>query len=315
MKKLLVEDPKKRLNWEQYFNHPFFTGRENENYKKYYIIEDRIGSAKNAVVYKVKERISKISRAIKVFDKNKAISEFKKNYLRDPDEEEMKYIVDTFSNEFKYMKKISEENNENIVKFYEIFESKDELAIVMELCDDNLLNLFIKRKAEKKVFTNNEIHNILIQLNNSFKIMNKYRLIHRALNLENILIKYKNEQKTDYIVKLKLTDDSGSLDDLSNLHKLKVSENTNYIAPEILRGQKYNEECDLWSLGVIIYILTFGNYPYKGDYESEILNEISKNNLKKAENPNLDNLIKKLLIENPQQRMNWKQYFSHSFFK
>ena len=315
MKKLLVEDPKGRLNWEQYFNHPFFTGRENENYKKYYIIEDRIGSAKNAVVYKVKERISKISRAIKVFDKNKAISEFKKNYLRDPDEEEMKYIADTFSNEFKYMKKISEENNENIVKFYEIFESKDELAIVMELCDDNLLNLFIKRKAEKKVFTNNEIHNILIQLNNSFKIMNKYRLIHRALNLENILIKYKNEQKTDYIVKLKLTDDSGSLDDLSNLHKLKVSENTHYIAPEILRGQKYNEECDLWSLGVIIYILTFGNYPYKGDYESEILNEISKNNLKKAENPNLDNLIKKLLIENPQQRMNWKQYFSHSFFK
>ena len=315
IRKLLVEDPKKRLNWEQYFNHPFFTGRENENYKIYYSIEDIIGNAKNAVVYKVKEKISQVYRAIKVFDKNKAISEFKKNYLRDPDEEEMKYIADTFSNEIKYMRIISEDNNQNIVKFYENFESKDELAIVMELCDDNLLNLFIKRKSEKKTFTTEEISDILSQLNNSFKIMNKHGIIHRALNLENILIKYKNEQKINYIVKLKLTDDSCSLDDLSNLPNLKVSENTNYIAPEIFRGQKYNEECDLWSLGVIIYILTFGNYPFKGDYESEILNEIKKNRLEKAENADLDDLIKNLLIENPQKRMNWKQYFSHRFFK
>ena len=59
----------------------------------------------------------------------------------------------------------------------------------------------------KKEFALNpmKIYEILEQLNNSFKILSEKRLVHRTINLENILVKYLNEQKTNYIVKLKLT--------------------------------------------------------------------------------------------------------------
>ena len=103
------------------------------------------------------------------------------------------------------MKMIYENGNINAVKYYDHKETEDEFSIIMELCDDNLLNLFSNRKQN---FSSKEIFDFLNQLNNSFKIMEKKKIVHRALNLENILVNYKNKEKTSYIFKLKLTDDS-----------------------------------------------------------------------------------------------------------
>ena len=92
----------------------------------------------------------------------------------------------------------------------------------------------------------------------------------------------------------------------------------NMMAPEILEGKQYDEKCDLWSLGIIIYILYFHKYPYNGINESDILNQINNLNhkiLKKTGNVHLDNLILKLLTINPKERITWKAYFNHPFFK
>ena len=69
----------------------------------------------------------------------------------------------------------------------------------MEYCDDNLNSLL---KGKETGFSVEEISNIILQLNRTFKIMNKFNIIHRDLKLENILVKYLNEEKTKYIVKL-----------------------------------------------------------------------------------------------------------------
>jgi len=76
------------------------------------------------------------------------------------------------------------------------------------------------------------------------------------------------------------------------------------MAPEVLSEQRYNYECDLWSLGVITYLLYFKNYPYLG-----------KKILKSCGNKNLDNLIKGLLSSNPSERLTWDKYFNHPFFE
>ena len=313
LRKLLVIDPKKRITWNQYFNHPFIVKRYLGDFRNYYDLENKLGETSLANVYKAKSKGTNEFRAIKIFDKIKIRNELKRIKYREPTEEELKPYIDSFSNEVNHMKLIEGVNKENIntVKFYEYFNTKNEFVIIMELCDDNLLNLFTKRKNP---FNPDEIYNLLIQLNNSFKIMFENKLVHRALNLENILIKYNNDNNDSYKIKLKLTNDSNLITDLPKLNK--ITGDMNYFAPEILKKEDYNEECDLWSLGVIIYALTFREHPFYGDNETELLEKIKDrgNNIKKINDPNLNDLVEKLLVEDPTKRITWNDYFNHSFF-
>ena len=317
IRRLLVEDPENRMNWNDYFEHPFFIQKKNEkeDFRYYYEIIQKIGEAGYAVVYKVKEKKSNEIKAIKVFDKRRIKLYLRRKNLREPTDEDMKPYIKSFFNEKNHMEIVEGKNkeNNNTVKFYEYFHNKDEFAIVMELCDDNLLSPFAKRNAS---FNPEEIYDILNQLNNSFKIMSQNQLVHRDLNLENILVKYKNEEKTKFIVKLKLTNDSGLLKDLSKIPKTgKLHGNLNFMAPEILNREEYNEKCDLWSLGVLIYVFSFKQLPFEGENEEEIIEKITNiQNLKKTNNLDLDDLIQNLLVKDPQKRLSWNQYFAHSFF-
>ena len=316
LRKLLVENPQKRLTWNQYFKHHFF--RQKANVRNFYEIKEKLGTSRFATIYKAKDKETNELRAIKIFDKNKIRHEFKRKYFRIPKDEDLKPYIDGFNNEIKHMKIVEQDKDKkNIytVKFYEHFHSNDEFAIVMELCDDNLLNLYAKKKYP---FNPKKINEILTLLNNSFRIMVQNNLIHRALNLENILIKFENEEKSKYIVKLKLTDDSGLIKDLSEISKLGKMRGNNdlfFISPEILKKEKYNEKCDLWSLGVIIYTLLFREYPYQGNNEIELLKNIKTKNLQiKSGDSNIDDLLNRLLVVDPQKRMTWKEYFNHPFF-
>ena len=313
IRNLLVEDPEKRMNWKNYFEHPFF----KEEFLNFYEIIQKIGETRYAVVYKVKEKKSSEIRAIKVFDKRKIISNLRRKNLREPTDEEMEPYINSFFNEKNHMEIVEGKNkeNNNTVKLYEYFDNKDEFAIVMELCDDNLLSSLAKRNEP---FNQLEIYDILNQLNNSFKIMSQNQLVHRDINLENILVKYENEEKTKFIVKLKLTNDSGLLKDLPKISRIgKLHGNLKFMAPEILNREEYNEKCDLWSLGVLIFVFTFKEHPFEGEYEEEINDNINNNilNLKKSGNKYLDDLIQKLLVKDPKKRLSWKQYFYHHFFQ
>ena len=260
-----------------------------------------IGRAENAIVYMAKEIASNEDRAIKIYKKKKISAElYRKNYS-EPTEKEMKPYIDGIFNEINYMKMISSYENKNTVKYYEYFHTNDELAIVMELCDGQLLNYFNSRN-DISGYDLNIIKGILNQLNNSFRIMAEMNLVHRALNLQNILIK--NDKKmSDFIIKLKLTDDCILLDDLKYNKNHKIKNNPQFIAPEILKEEEYNQNCDLWSLGVIIYVLIFKKYPYNGNTSKSILNQIKDAQLEKTNDEDLDDLIQNLLIENPKDRL------------
>ena len=89
--------------------------------------------------------------------------------------------------------------------------------------------------------------------------------------------------------------------------------NINFVAPEILKKEEYyNKKCDLWSLGVIIYILAFKGHPFNGENGNEILKQIKNtgNTFQiKTDSSELDDLIRQLLVEDPKKRLNWNQYF------
>ena len=121
-------------------------------------------------------------------------------------------------------------NNKNSIQLYEYFNNEKEFVFVMELCDENLLGLL---KREKKVLNENELYNILIQLNNTFKIMSEKNIVHGSLKLENIHIKYDKSQKTKYCFKI---EDYGVRRIVDSFSK-KTSSTFDGTPPEISEGE------------------------------------------------------------------------------
>ena len=85
------------------------------------------------------------------------------------------------------------------------------------------------------------------------------------------------------------------------------------MAPEIEKG-KYNDKCDLYSLGIILYQLKTGKIIFGNTLEEFYINRI-KNKLTKTGDELLDDLIKNLVVYDPKDRINWDEYFNHPFFK
>ena len=318
--KLLTIDPKKRITWEEYFNHPFFDNKipkkqiqiEKIDFRQKYIDLKEIGKGAFCIVYKGKINNSNEYRALKIFNKN----DIKNNIPIGVNLEEYfnKFMKDIL-NEIEIMKICNlNDNNINSVKFYECFDTEKEFVIVMELCDDNLKNIL---KEKKEGFNEDEIKDIIQQLNNTFKIMVNNKIIHRDLKLENILIKYINDKKNKFIVKLSDFGVSRKLNTLTQ--KCQTFTGTLiYMAPEILNEEEYNNKCDLWSLGIIIYQLFFKDPPYNAIREIGLLRKIEKlgkSALKKTKVDLLDDLIDKLLEKDLCKRLSWEDYFKHPFIK
>ena len=203
---------------------------------------------------------------------------------------------------------------ENSVQIYDYFDTDDDFVIIMELCDNTLLRELAKTKSG---FTPEKIKEILLELNNVFKLMNKNKVVHRDIKLNNILIKYLDKEKTKFKV---LLSDYGVSNQLSSMTgRFKTHAGTQIImAPEILNGDEYNNKCDLWSLGVNIYQLYTKKPPYTGKFDKVILKQIEKlgqSVLEVIKDDKLKDLLSKLLVKDPKNRISWDEYFEHQFFK
>ena len=313
IRRLLTKNPKDRLTWKEYFDHPFFTGGDNW---KYYSKEKQLGKGKYYTVWKCKNISRDEYRAIKIIDFKTIRSAFARENLRHPTEQDMKIYINYLIAETENMELIGgiNESNKNTVKFYEYFVTKNEFAIVMELCDSDLRKVSIEKS---KTFKPHEIYDILSQLNNTFKIMAKYNLIHRDIKLENILVKFNGYSNTNFTLKLTGYELSKQILNLVEKFHGKIGA-YKYMAPEILRGEPFDQRCDLWSLGVCIYILCFKKFPFEGDSQTQVLNEINTTSPEyflKTNDQNLDDLISRLLTRDLRSRMTWNQYFNAPFFQ
>jgi serine/threonine protein kinase len=92
------------------------------------------------------------------------------------------------------------------------------------------------------------------------------------------------------------------------------------MAPEILMNKNYSKKADIWSIGIITYQLLFKILPFKARNEKELLNNIlNHKGIKIPEgykiSDTLFDLLKNCLQVDPKDRLSWKQYFDHPFFK
>ena len=183
--------------------------------------------------------------------------------------------------------------------------------------------LFIPKKVgsltlKNRNFKISEAHacRIIFQLCCSVAYIHSYKIIHRNIKPENILIE--SEEK-DNLYNIKVIDfGTAKLFD-KNKSEDKVIGSAYYIAPEVLNS-KYNEKCDIWSSGVILYILLTGKPPFNGS-DDEIVDKIKKGKYDLKANPwqnisvEAKDLIKKMLNKKYQSRISALQCLEHPFLK
>ena len=205
----------------------------------------------------------------------------------------------------------------NIVKIYEFFDSTVYFYIVTEFCKNVELFSYIKN-----LYSENQLAVLFYQIFSGLWYLHENKILHRDLKLENILIseKEKDIKTNEEYIWIKIIDFGQSKIFARNKRERALVGSSYYIAPEVLK-HNYNEKCDLWSVGVILYMTIVGRPPFDGKTEEEILKKIKIGEYDNDNEKLLDyseevrDLLSKLLKMDVSKRLTAKEAIQHPWFK
>jgi calcium-dependent protein kinase len=201
-----------------------------------------------------------------------------------------------------------------ILKIFEFYSSKQNYSIVTELCPGGEL---FQQIIDKGPFTERYSAYVMYQIFSAVNYCHKMHIVHRDLKPENILIVGKDREGLPTI---KICDFGTSKMFEKGAVERKLVGSSYYIAPEVLK-KHYNEKCDVWSCGVIMYILLSARPPFGGEDDNEIMERVSTGKYDLESPPfnklskNSIDLIKRLLTMDPEQRISAEQALNHPWFK
>ncbi|DBA00109.1 TPA: hypothetical protein N0F65_000400 [Lagenidium giganteum] len=201
----------------------------------------------------------------------------------------------------------------NIVRMVETFEDDHHFYIIMELCTGGTLLNTVKER--KKEFPEEYVKDVIGKLASVIQYLHSRFICHRDLKLENILVE--SEEMGGGI---KLCDFGASTLFRMGVSMRKVLGSVVYMAPEVLEGN-YTESCDLWSLGVIMFMLLSNKAPFYGATEDELIEKIFEAKVMfdgevwDSVSIEAKALIKKLLNPDPASRYTATQVLMHPWIK
>jgi calcium-dependent protein kinase len=257
---------------------------------KEYTFGKSLGSGSFGTVRLATHKLTGQTRAVKILKKS------------EQDEEKLFLEVDILS-------KLS---HPNIMLIYEFFDDNTNFYIVSEFCSGGELFDTI---SEKGIFTEKEAASIMKQIISAVCYSHTNNIVHRDLKPENILLE---EKSNDPIIKI--IDWGGARYFIKNKKMTKVSGTPYYIAPEVL-NEIYDEKCDIWSCGVILYILLCGYPPFNGETDTDIMKAVKKGSFEfpaeewSTVSKNAKDLVAKMLTYDPKNRYTAIQCLSHDWFK
>ncbi|KAL4465979.1 hypothetical protein ABPG74_004216 [Tetrahymena malaccensis] len=210
----------------------------------------------------------------------------------------------------------------NIVKFKKFIELDSNKYIVMEYIGCGTLQQLIEeRKAKNNPFNQQEISVIMSHLMSALKCMHENNVLHRDIKPENILLGSKED-----LSKLKLSDFGLSVKYQDGVPFKSYSQKCGtviFMAPEILAEKQYSKPIDIWSCGIILYMLyTMGKHPFKSssisreEYIKKIINlDVSKEVLDEDDFPSelAKDLLLRMLNKEPSNRYTASQVLKHPF--
>merc|ERR1712137_1282576 len=197
----------------------------------------------------------------------------------------------------------------NIIALKEIIEDDNTLYIITELVTGGEL---FDKIVELGAYTESDAAELVIKMVSAIDYLHKKNIVHRDLKPENLLLK-----DDDDVSEIKLADFG-----LSKIVGNKVMMQTacgtpGYVAPEVLQASPYDKEVDLWSIGVITYILLCGFPPFYNEHLPILFESIMKAEYDYPEDywdeisDTAKNFIDRLLVVEPSERMTAEQALQH----
>ncbi|XP_024024117.1 CDPK-related kinase 3 [Morus notabilis] len=219
--------------------------------------------------------------------------------------------IEDVRREVKILKSLSGHNN--LVKFYDAYEDSNNVYIVMELCEGGeLLDRILSRGGR---YSEEDAKVIVVQILSVVAFCHLQGVVHRDLKPENFLFASKSEDSDMKLIDFGLSDFIRPDARLSD-----IVGSAYYVAPEVLH-RSYSLEGDIWSIGVITYILLCGSRPFWARTESGIFRAVLR------ADPNFDDLpwpsvsqeakdfVKRLLNKDYRKRMTAVQALTHPWLR
>ena len=190
----------------------------------------------------------------------------------------------------------------NICKMYDVFENESRIFIVMEmLVGGDLFNYLQERNF---VISESRAQQIAHLIATAIYYLHSFGIAHRDIKPENILLKDKDEDSEVKIVDFGLSKTFGHGETCNDPFGTLC-----YVAPEILLGKQYDKTVDIWSFGVMVYLLLGRHLPFDSVDEKEIGNLTVKNEISfnhevwEPVSDEAKDLVQKLLDKNPKTRI------------
>eukprot|EP00826_Nyctotherus_ovalis_P052798 TRINITY_DN6763_c0_g1_i6.p1 TRINITY_DN6763_c0_g1~~TRINITY_DN6763_c0_g1_i6.p1 ORF type:complete len:573 (+),score=137.58 TRINITY_DN6763_c0_g1_i6:94-1719(+) len=212
------------------------------------------------------------------------------------------------------IKVLKEMDHPNIMKIYEFASDKNSYYIVQEyISGGELFDEIVKRRY----FNEQDAAYVVRQLLSAVTYCHSKGVVHRDLKPENILI---DSILGNGQIRIKVIDFGTALFLSPNENISETLGTPYYIAPEVINGE-YNEKCDVWSIGVIMFILLSGSPPFNGENDDEILESVKKGNYLlqgkawESISRNAKDLLRKMLTYDPKKRISAADAYQHEWFE
>ena len=271
----------------------------DQDYKKL----NCLGESQDTAVYRVQHKLTDEIRAMKVIKKSTA-DRVRKEEDENKEDNEIK-------NEINILRSL---DHPNVLKIFEFYSNKESYSIVTEFCEGG--DLF-QEIVDKGPFREKYCAFVMYQILSAINHCHTLNIIHRDLKPENILIVDKDKNE---FPRIKICDFGTSKIFERGITQRKAVGSPYYMAPEVLQ-KNYTEKCDIWSCGVILYILLSARPPFGGEDDEEIIESVQSGRIDLSSPPFnrvtkacLD-LLKKLLTIDPTKRISAQEALNHKWFK
>ena len=203
----------------------------------------------------------------------------------------------------------------NIIKLYDIYENENYIYIIMEYCSGgDLLSYFEYYEYQLK---ETKVCEIIHKLSMAIYFLHSYGIVHRDLKPENILM---TDLTPEADIRLL---DFGLSKIIGNEEKCTEPYGTlSFVAPEVLQGKPYDKSVDLWSIGIITFLLLCGYLPFDDKHsEREIARQTIQdpvpfeNKIWSKYTPEARTFVEGLLQKKPEKRYSIKELLEHPWIK
>ncbi|KAG7468460.1 hypothetical protein MATL_G00143490 [Megalops atlanticus] len=225
-----------------------------------YTFGRKLGQGSFGVVYEATHNETKKTWAIKKVNREKAGSSG----------------VKLLEREVSILKRV---NHKHIIHLEEVFETPQRMYLVTELCEGGELKEILKKRRS---FSEEETRHIIHSLAEATVYLHRKDIVHRDLKLENILVKSLYNGEENELLHIKVTDFGLSVQKGGMGSKTMMQSTCGtpiYMAPEVIDGHDYSQQCDVWSIGVIMYMLLCGEPPFMSSSEDRLFDMIRRGDL------------------------------------